>query len=337
MAYHGEIPAVAKSLIASFRVLAGPTLVLLGILVGLALYSGTTSYLTNISVRSSAGFGAQTLIAGFVVAGTGSEAVLLRGDGPSLSEFGVPGPLPDPVLELFNSTGTKIDSNSKWDGSALLDLIFSEVGAFALPSGSSDDALHEAALPAGTYTAEVLSAGGNKGVALLEVYDADLGAHSARFTNLSARSQVGTGGNGLVAGFVVAGTTYESVLIRGSGPALSPFGVSWVLANPQLTLYDSGSHVIASNTGWGSAPVSGNSSLQVAVAEASSAIFTQVGAFPFPSNSPDCAFVATLPPGAYTTVISGVGNTTGVALVEVYELAHESSGGAGSPPAFTSF
>jgi hypothetical protein len=115
---------------------------------------------------------------------------------------------------------------------------------------------------------------------------------------------------------------------------LSPFGVSGVLANPQLTLYDSGSHVIASNTGWGSAPVSGNSSLQVAVAEASSAIFTQAGAFPFPSNSPDCAFVATLPPGAYTAVISGVGNTTGVALVEVYEVAHEGSGGAGSPPAF---
>ena len=297
-------------------------------------YSGSTSYLTNLSVRSNAGSGSQTLIAGFVVAGTGSEAVLLRGDGPTLSDFGVDGALSDPVLKLFNSSGTEIDSNSKWDGSALLDLIFSEVGAFALPSGSNDAALYESALPVGSYTAEVVSAGGSQGTALLEVYDADLVEQSARFTNLSARSEVGTGANGLVAGFVVAGTAYESVLIRGSGPALSPFGVTGVLANPQLTLYDSAGHVIASDTGWGSAPVSGDSTVQAAVAGSSAAIFARAGAFAFPSNSPDCALVATLPPGAYTAVVSGLGDTTGVALVEVYEIASEGSGGAGSPPAF---
>jgi hypothetical protein len=99
--------------------------------------------------------------------------------------------------------------------------------------------------------------------------------------------------------------------VRASGPALIPFDVSGTLAKPQLSLY-SGSTVIAQNTGWSSGSAADTSALQTA--------FTQVGLTPFPVGSADCALLATLSPGAYTAIISGVNNTTGVALIEVYEV-----------------
>jgi len=278
-----------------------------------------TSRLVNLSVRSNAGSGSQTLIAGFVIGGSGSKAVLVRGDGPSLTQFGVSGALPDPVLGLYNSASAKIGSNSKWGGSSLLSGVFSQVGAFALPANSLDAALYQT-LSVGAYTAQISSTNGDTGVALVEVYDADQGTPASRFVNLSARSQVGTGAQALIAGFVIAGAARETLLVRGDGPALSQFGVGGVLANPQLTLFDSTGKAIATDTGWGSAPVIGSSTVQATVTEATAATFTQVGAFALPANSPDCAFVATLPPGAYTANVSGVNNTTGVALVEVYEV-----------------
>jgi hypothetical protein len=314
--------------------LQGTLLLSLALCIGSSgAFSGPSSFLSNISVRSNAGSGSQNLIAGFVVAGTGSESVLVRGDGPSLSQFGIAGALADPVLSIFNSSAAEIATGAAWGGSTLLSDVFSQVGAFPLPTASNDSALEET-LPAGSYTAQITSAAGNTGEALLEVYDADTGAPTARFTNLSARSEVGTGALSLVAGFVVAGTSYETVLIRGSGPALGAFGVSGVLASPQLTLYDSGGNVIATNTGWANFPASGNSAVQATVFDATAAIFSQVGAFQFPANSPDCALVATLPPGTYSVNVSGTDSTTGVALVEVYELADQGRG-EGAAPVFT--
>jgi hypothetical protein len=292
-----------------------------------------TARLVNLSVRSNAGSGSQTLIGGFVIGGSGSKKVLIRGDGPTLSQFGVTGVLADPLLGLFNSSGTEIASNSTWGGTATLTSIFSQVGAFALPAGSSDAALYQT-LQAGAFTAQVSSTSGDTGVVLVEIYDADTGTPASRFVNLSARSQVGTGSQSLIAGFVIGGTGNETVLVRGSGPALSQFGVAGVLAAPQLTLYDSGGNAVATDTGWGNATVKGGSSAQATLVKATAATFAQVGAFALPANSPDCAFVATLPPGAYTANVSGVNATTGVALVEIYEMT--SSGTGGSAPVFAS-
>jgi hypothetical protein len=294
----------------------------------------STSRLINLSVRTNAGSGSQTLIAGFVIGGSGSKSVLLRGDGPSLLQFGVTGELPDPQLSLFNSSSTEIASNSKWGGSAALSNLFNEVGAFALPVGSNDAALYET-LPAGAYTAQVSSTSGDTGVVLIEVYDADTGTPASRFVNLSARSEVGTGAQNLIAGFVIGGSGTETVLVRADGPALAAFGVSGVLAVPQLTLYDSGGDAIATDTGWGNATVRGTSSVQSSVSLATAATFSEVGAFALPANSADCAFVATLPAGAYTANVSGVNSTTGVALVEIYEIK-SAGGGGNSAPVFTS-
>src|SRR5208283_455877 len=114
-------------------------------------------------------------------------------------------------------------------------------------------------------------------------------------------ADVGTGGNILIAGFVVGGSGTEQVLIRGIGPTLSQFGISNPLANPLLTVYDDRGNVIANNFGWG-----GTSLL--------SGVFSQVGAFAIPANSTDAALLLNLPAGSYTAQVTGLNNTTGVDL-----------------------
>ena len=127
-----------------------------------------------------------------------------------------------------------------------------------------------------------------------------------RLINVSARAQVGTGSGVLIVGFVVGGTTSKTVLVRASGP-LSQFGLTGVLPDPDLVL-NGPDGVIASNEGGG-----GNA--QVASTAAS------VGAFSWPNaSSHDSALLLTLPPGAYTAVVSGASADTGVALVEVYDV-----------------
>jgi len=123
--------------------------------------------------------------------------------------------------------------------------------------------------------------------------------------NISTRGFVGTGGNILIAGFAIAGTSPQTVLIRASGPALTPFGVTGVLPDPKLTLM-SGSNAVATNTGWGG-------STQIAAAAA------QVGAFSWGTTAtPDSAILTTLQPGNYTAEVAGASGDTGDALVEVY-------------------
>jgi glycogen operon protein len=281
--------------------------------------AGQTARLINISVRSSAGSGAQTLIGGFVVGGSGTKDVLVRGDGPVLASFGVTGVLTDPVLTLYNSSSVALASNAAWGGGATLSNAFSQVGAFPLPSGSNDAALLSTVSP-GAYTGNISSTSGDSGVALVEIYDADAGTPTARFINLSARSEAGTGSQTLIAGFVINGTGNETVLIRGDGPVLTSFGLSGVLEQPQLTLYDSTGAKIATNTGWNNPSAIGSSAVPATVSMATSEDFAHVGAFAFPTGSADSAFLVTLPPGAYTAQVTGFNGTTGVALVEVYEV-----------------
>jgi YVTN family beta-propeller protein len=269
--------------------------------------------LVNISCRATVGTGANILIAGFAVGGagtSGTEALLIRGSGPALAPFGVSGTLPDPQLTLY-SGNTVVGMNSGWDGSAAISSAAASVGAFAWSDPSSHDAALLESLGEGPYTAQIAGESGDTGIALAEVYDATPpGGYtptSTRIVNISARVQVGTGGNILIAGFAIGGSTSRTVLIRASGPALAAFGVGGTLPDPQLQLY-SGTTVLASNSAWG-----GNAQI---AAEAAS-----VGAFAWSSaSSKDSAILITLPPGAYTAQVSGASGDTGVALVEVYEV-----------------
>lgn len=261
--------------------------------------------LSNVSVRSTAGSGAQTLIVGFNVGGSGSKSILLRGIGPTLAIFGVSGAVADPQLRLFNSGGTQINLNDNWGGGTALANAFSSVGAFGLSATSLDAALL-LSLSAGSYSAQLTSSGAT-GIALVEGYDADAATSTARLTNVSVRSLVGTGANILIVGFAIAGNSSKTLLVRGVGPTLGTFGVSDTLVDPQLQLFNSGGIQINQNDNWG-----GGAALATA--------FTSVGAFALPATSRDAVLLVTLQPGAYTAQLSGVASGVGVALVEVYEV-----------------
>ncbi|HUR60471.1 MAG TPA: PQQ-binding-like beta-propeller repeat protein [Opitutaceae bacterium] len=274
--------------------------------------------LINLAVRTTAGGGNNVLFVGFVVGGTGTSGnkpLLIRGVGPTLGIFGVPGVLADPKLELYQQGVTAaIASNDDWAGEAQVAAIAPQVGAFAFPSTTSKDAAIFSNRPAGTYTAQVSSAGTDSGIALAEIYDATpaatFGAATPRLINVSARTQVGTDGNILIAGFVIGGTSAKTVLVRAIGPTLGVFGVPGVLADPKLELYGTGTTPLSVNDNWGT---TANAS-QVATASAS------VGAFALALESKDAVLLVTLPPGNYTAQVSGVNRTIGAALVEVYEV-----------------
>jgi Immunoglobulin domain len=277
--------------------------------------SGTTNIgrLVNISCRAGVGKGASILISGFAVGGqgtSGQESLLIRASGPALVPFGVAGTLPDPQLQLFSGSNS-IGLNNGWAGAAAISSTAASVGAFAWSDTTSHDSALLESLLGGPFTAQISGQSGDTGVALAEVYDATpSGTYtptSPRLVNISTRVQVGTGGNILIAGFVIGGATSRTVLIRASGPALVPFGVAGTLPDPQLQLF-SGTTLLEADSGWG-----GNA--QIASTAAS------VGAFSWgASATPDSALLVTLPLGAYTAQVSGASGDTGVALIEVYEV-----------------
>ena len=265
--------------------------------------------LSNVSVRTAAG-GADILITGFTISPGPDKTILVRAVGPTLGIFGVPGTLADPKLELYNSSAVKIGENDNFNASDAP--TFASVGAFALGANSKDAAIVTTLAP-GSYTAQVTGVGGASGVALVEVYEVTGGA--TRLINLSTRAQVGTGSNILIPGITVApGTGTRRLLLRAVGPTLSIFGVPGTLADPKLELY-SGSAKIAENDNW-STPVGTGSADAATLAAA----FTTGGAFALPAGSKDAALLVNLTAGSYTLQVSGVGGTTGAALVEVYDI-----------------
>lgn len=141
-----------------------------------------TLRLVNISARGSVSSGAGALIGGFVVSGSATKSVLIRGIGPGLAGFGVSGSLGDPVLSVYDSNGNLVAQNLNWSTQTVsgpyqapvtpADIISMDAaaGAFALSVGSADTALI-ANLPPGAYTFQVTSASNTTGEALGEVYE----------------------------------------------------------------------------------------------------------------------------------------------------------------------
>ena len=272
--------------------------------------TSTPGYITNLSGRGFVGSGAaNTLIGGFVISGNAPKQLLLRGIGPGLnSAFGLTGNVSDPLLTLFNASQTQIAQNDNWGGTAQLVTAEATLGAFPVPSNSLD-AMLLISLPAvAAYTCQITGVGGATGIGLVEIYDADASPPAARLVNISVRAPVGTGENVLIGGFVVGGSTDESVLIRAVGPGLaSSFGIAGTLAQPVLNVYDDKQNLMYTNTVWG-----GDATLDVAG--------KIVGAFNLDPSSQDSVVLVTLPPGAYTAEVSGVNGGTGIAMVEIYEV-----------------
>jgi kumamolisin len=269
-----------------------------------------TTRLINISTRAQVGTGGNILIPGFVVSGSGAETLLIRADGPSLTQFGVPGVLAQPSLSVFDSNQHLIASNTGWGTNAnptQISSVSAQVGAFAFQANSGDCAL-VINLSAGQYTVQVSGVNNTTGVALAEVYE--VATTGTRLINISTRAQVGTGGNILIPGFVIAGSGTEQLLVRADGPSLLQFSVPGVLTAPTLHIFDNTATMIAMNTGWGT----GSNPSQIA------AVGSNVGAFALTLGSADSAQIVNLSAGSYTIQVSGVNNSTGVALAEVYEV-----------------
>lgn len=296
---------------------AGSALLYLTFAGGGAPASPGRARLINVATRGLAGSGSSTMIAGFSITGASAKSVLIRAVGPTLRGFGVGNAIADPVLTLYRGEA-RLSGNDNWEDNASRALIEEkarQTGAFALAAGAKDAVLLTTLSP-GSYTAQITAATGTSsaGVALVEIYDADTAADAdatgRRLINLSTRGQIGAGGDIMIAGVVVTGTENKRLLIRGIGPTLGAFGVTGALADPVLTVLR-GTTTVATNDDWSVA------------ANAPAAIVTatqQAGGFALANGTLDSALLLTLAPGAYTVQLAGLGGTTGVGLIEAYEL-----------------
>ncbi len=264
-----------------------------------------TARLANLSTRISLGAG-RPLIAGFVISGPASQRVLVRGIGPGLAAFGLSGLLPDPVLTVFDSAGRPVAGNDNFDPVDTPAGVVAGVGAF--PLNFAQEAVLAAILPPGAYTAQLGEAANRDGLGLLEVYRAD--DAPSRLVNLSSRGFVGAGSSLAIAGLAIEGESPCQYLVRAVGPTLQDFDVGDALADPVLTIASATGEVLFTNDDWGTG----------ANAAETPAAAARLGAFALRAGSRDAALLVSLAPGNYTAVTRGAGDTTGTALLEVYEV-----------------
>jgi hypothetical protein len=270
---------------------------------------GNLSILTDLT-ETTTDFTMGTVIGGANTT-TANKPLLIRAVGPSLVQLGVTGALSDPKLELYAGQAV-VGSNDDWAGTAALKSAFAQVGAFAFTDDTSKDAAIFAPLAprAGGYTVRVTGAPGAVGRVIAELYDSTaitaFPPSTPRLINVSVRKQIDLGAT-LTAGFVIAGSTAKTVLVRAIGPGLGVFGVPGVMPDPRLELFNSSSVSIATNDNWGGDP-------QLTAAGA------RVGAFKIDNaRSADAMLLITLSPGNYSAEVRGVG-PGGAALVEVYDV-----------------
>lgn len=276
----------------------------------------TPSQLLNISTRLDVLTGDNVLIGGFIITGTDAKTIAIRAIGPSLGNSNPPvtGTLADPVLELHEPDGTVV-TNNDWMTNSPSDQAIIVANGLDMYNGlpiSDLESILIATLPpadsavpgSGEYTAIVHGNGSDTGVGLVEVYDLDQAAVS-QLANISTRGFVQTVDNVMIGGFIVGGGGGggATVLVRAVGPSLTGQGVNGALADPTLDLYDVNGTVIASNDNW---------------KDTQEAEITATG-IP-PTSDLESAIEDFLVPGNYTAIVRGVNNTTGVALVEVYNL-----------------
>ena len=262
-----------------------------------------TAVLRNLSVRATLTAN-QILFVGVNMSGAGKD-VLVRAAGPSLGALGVPGTMADPRLSVF-STATPpvlIAQNNNWAGDPAVTAAIGRLGAFPMASPTSLDAALVTAI-AGGRTVQV--SGPAAGNVIVEAYDAGAG-NDARFTSISARNFVGTGGDILIAGFTIDGTGSKNLLIRAAGPSLGALGVPGTLVDPKLEIFTATTVPVK---------VAENDNFSGAV----DTLARTLGGFGFVPGARDAAILVSLPAGGYTVQVSGLNNGTGEAIIEVYEV-----------------
>ena len=278
--------------------------------------SRPTAALSSVSIRAVAGAGANSLIAGAQVQGSGMLPMLVRAIGPGLANFGITNWLRHPTLEIYRGDTLAARTNTLGTGVAAASPY---VGAFAPLESSAGVAASDVGLvgqaAGGAMTAICSAAPNEPGVALVELYDATAAptATSARVVSLSGRARIAAGDDLIIVGFVVTGEGYVQLLLRGVGPTLAQFGVADFLPDPVIALY-AGNTLIAANDNWRDGDVSAAGRLQDAA--------RSVGAFDLASAN-DAALLVTLPAGTYTLQVRGAAGQSGVALAEIYQVGSD--------------
>ena len=253
--------------------------------------------LLNISTRMRVLPGDDALIAGFIITGADSKRVIIRGMGPSISGAGSE-TLVDPILEL-NIPGSASETNDNWR-----DTQEEEIEATGIPPGDNAESAIVATLAPGVYTAILREKNNVPGIGLIEVFDLDQAA-GAELANISTRGFVDTGDNVMIGGFIIGpaeiGTT--EVVVRALGPSLQDAGVPNPLQDPTLQLFDGNGTPMRTNDNWKSH-------------QRAQLVATGIQ----PRNDAEAAMIVDLPAGNYTAIVRGKDNSTGVGLVEVYNI-----------------
>ena len=253
----------------------------------------------NLSTRGLVSVGDDVLIGGFIVSGADSKSMVLRALGPSLSGFGLSDVLMDPILSVYDSSGTLVARNDNWQTDPSRSFV--EANGLA-PANALESAVARSLAP-GAYTVIVRGKQTTPGIGLVELYDISPLSDS-KFVNMSTRGSVGTLDNILINGFIIGDVDSATVVVRALGPTLATYGVNGVLSDPTLTIYDSSGSIIASNDNWQDDP---------------NAILVRRNRLA-PPNPSESALVLHLPAGKYTAIVRGANNSTGVGLAEVYTL-----------------
>jgi subtilisin family serine protease len=250
----------------------------------------------NLSTRLRVLPGDNALIGGFIVTGAHAKNTLIRAIGPSLTSGGILDPLLDPTLELYNSAGILIAQNDDWRTSQQSDIQMTGIA----PAHDRESAIEKILAP-GAYTAIVRGKNNSVGIALVEAYDLQQTPNS-KLANISTRGFVDIGDNAMIGGFIVGAAS--NYVLRGIGPLLADAGIANPLANPTVELRNSNGDVLAQNDDWQAGPnASQIQSLGLA-----------------PTRPEESAAFANLPGGAYTAILRGKNDTTGVGLVEIYNV-----------------
>ena len=240
--------------------------------------------------------GNNVMVGGFIIYGESPKRVMLRGIGPSLATFGIPDAMPDPVLELFDTSGATLAFNDDWHSAQRQTI--QETGL--APTNDREAALVTTLSP-GSYTVVVKDASNSSGVALFELYDLD--PSSSQLLNLSTRGKVETQDRITIGGFVIYGAYPTAFIVRAIGPSLAQAGVTNALLDPTLELHDADGMMILQNDDWRS-----DQEQEI------------LGSNLAPTDDRESAIFAVLAPGPYSAIVRGAGNSTGIALVEIYRL-----------------
>jgi Tol biopolymer transport system component len=255
----------------------------------------------NISTRMRVQTGDNVLIGGFIITGNAPKNVAVRGIGPSLAQFGISDALADPTLELRDSGGALVMQNDNWQNDPSQ---AAQLTALGLALQDPNESGIVASLSPNAYTAILAGNGGGIGVGLVEVYDVSQSA-SAQLANISTRGFVLTDNNVMIGGFILGGTNNTDVVVRGIGPSLAQIGLNPVLADPVLALHDGNGALVLSNNDWQDDPGQA----------------AQLSAHGLALQDPnESGIFASLPPGAFTAILSGNSGGAGIGLVEIYNV-----------------